>query len=311
MIVHIGFAVAIALALNIGANNAGIAFGPAVGAGARRKLTAVILIALFYVLGAVTIGPRVVTTIGYQLFSAPISPYALLVVAPTTTLVVLILANILRVPISTTHAAVASLAGIALVLEAANVQRVRWVLLWWAVTPLVSLLVTYPIARLVANREFGPRAKRIAGVLLTLSGAYVAFAVGANNAANAAGALAAAGVLKPLAGAALAGGAMALGALFWGGRVIDTVAHDITPLTHVRALVVGVVSASITIAASWVGVPISLTLVVATSIIGFSLATVGAKGTVENSNVRRIVAMWTASPVVAFGTTYGLAAVLR
>jgi len=311
MIVHIGFAVAVALALNIGANNSGIAMGPAVGAGARRKFAAVGIIALFYILGALLVGPRVVRTVGFELLTAPLSPYALLVVAPTTALVVMILANILRVPISTTHAAVAALIGVALYFDVARMERVRWVLLWWGVTPLASLVITYPIARLVAHREFGARAKRVVGVLLTLSGAYVAFAVGANNAANSAGTLAAAGVLSPLAGAAVAAGAMALGAIFWGGRVIDTVAHGITPLTHVRALVVGAVSASITLAASLNGVPISLTLVVATSIMGFSLATVGAKGTVDNTNVRRILAMWTASPVVALGTTYTLAAVLR
>ncbi len=308
MIVHIGIAIALALALHIGASNAGVTMGPAVGTGARSRWVALVLAAIGYVLGALLLGPRVVATIGGDLFTAPVHPYALLVVAPTTTLSIIILANVLRVPIPTTHAAIASLVGLALYLDVARVERVRSVLVWWAATPIVALVVTYVAVRFLLRFELNGRFARWAGFLLTLGGAYVAFAVGANNAANASGALAAAGIVSPFAGAAIAGATMAAGALFFGNRMLSNQVADVAMVERLRLLVAGIVAATTTLAASWYGVPISLTLIFATSMFAFSLA---GGGSTQVANVRRAIAMWTVSPIVAFGISYGLVAVLR
>jgi len=60
-------------------------------------------------------------------------------------------------------------------------------------------------------------------ILLTISGCYVAYSAGANNAANAIGPFVGAGLFDSFSGAILAGTAIGFGALLMGGRVLDTV----------------------------------------------------------------------------------------
>ncbi len=308
-----GFVIASTLALSIGANNAGISMGPVYGAGARSRWASLVLIAIFYFAGAVLLGPRGIRTVGSGIFTADLSsnPYLFLLVAPAAALVLLTLATLLKVPVSTTHAAVAALAGVGLFLDVLNAEKTRAILAWWIATPIVAFAVTYPIARLVPHRWSDAMPKRAIGFLLTLGGCYMAFTVGANNAANATGALAGAGLVSPLGGAAISGLGMAVGGLLWGGRMLEAVGKKLTELNHLRSLVVALVSGTITLVAALYGIPISKTLVVASAIIAYGLASNGVRETYRNGQVRRIAVLWTTSPLIAVGSTYALVWALR
>ncbi len=306
MFAEFGFVISITLALAIGANNAGIAMGPVYGAGARSRWASLILAALFYLAGALLLGPRGIRTVGSGIFTESLGayPYLFLLVAPASALVLLTLATLLKVPVSTTHAAVAALAGVGLYLDVLNAEKARHILAWWALTPVVAFAVTWPIALLVPHRWADRLPRRVIGFLLTLGGCYMAFTVGANNAGNSTGALAGAGLLNPLAAAALAGAGMAVGALLWGSRMLEAVGKKLTELNHLRSLVVALVSGTITLVAALYGVPISKTLVVASAIIAYGLASNGFGATYRNGSVRRIAVLWTTSPLIAVGSTY-------
>ena len=57
----------LALAVNVGGNNSAAEMGPAFGAGVRSKKEAVLLIAIFSIMGAILAGGHVVQTVGVTL----------------------------------------------------------------------------------------------------------------------------------------------------------------------------------------------------------------------------------------------------
>jgi len=316
MLIVLAVTVAIGLALNIGANNAGVNMAPAYGAGARSKWASLVLFAVFVVLGAVLLGGRVVKTIGKDLFTQDLSvhPWLFLVLAPTITIGLLAAANFLKLPVPTTPVAISALIGIGLYFDVLNGKKLTHVLWWWLGSPVASLALTWLIGkifvawfpRLLHPEALGPRAKKTIGLLLTLEGCYSAFAIGANNVANSMAPLVGAQKMGVLVATLVGGIAMAAGALLWGGRVLETVGKGITELCYIRALVVGIVAATGMVVASYFGAPVSGACIVTMGVVGFSLATSGLGGTADNQNVRRIVILWAISPAVAIVFTYAL-----
>jgi len=63
----VGILVAIFVGFNIGGSTTGPAFGPAVGANVITKVMAAGLMSIFFFVGAYTIGPQVVDTLGNDL----------------------------------------------------------------------------------------------------------------------------------------------------------------------------------------------------------------------------------------------------
>jgi PiT family inorganic phosphate transporter/sulfate permease len=140
--------------------------------------------------------------------------------------------------------------------------------------------------------------KKLLSVLLTISGCYVAYSAGANNAANAVGPFVGAGFMDPLWGAVLGGIAIGFGALLMGGRVLDTVGKEITELCIIRATFVEFTSAIIVHVASILGVPVSLGEIVAAGVIGIGCANSGMH-LVKGEVVKKIMIAWVVSPLLA------------
>jgi PiT family inorganic phosphate transporter/sulfate permease len=309
------------LAWNIGANNAAAEMGPAYGAGVRSRRQAVVLIAIFCTLGAVTAGHRVVYTIGHRLIgerTLSANPGGALIVT-LCALLVIGLANLLRAPISTAHAVVGGTVGLGVLNGATNLPLVATIVGWWVATPLASLLVSYLLGRFLYRRllravaALGSEHQVHQAVAwgVTLSGCWMAFSAGSNSLAKAMGPAVGAGVFQPLTGAALGGLAMAAGALVIGGRVMSTVGKEITSLCPLCAVLVEVLSASILFTASRFGMPVSLTEIVTCSVIGLGLAANGVKSTADNYHVRRILVLWPAVPLVTAALAVGLQLVAR
>jgi phosphate/sulfate permease len=315
----LGLALALGLSLNIGANNAGVHMAPAFGAGARGKWASLVLFAAFALLGAILLGGRVVKTIGADLFEAGSlvsHPWFFLVLAPLVTVLLLALANFLRIPVPTTPVAICSLVGVGFALEATRTSRVGEILLWWVLSPLPVLALTWLTGKLLVARfpgllhpeRLSPRARRAIAWFLTFEGCYSAFAIGSNNVANAMAPVVGAGTLGGIAATVVGGLAMGAGALLWGGRVLETVGKGITELCAIRALFVGVFASTALLVSSWFGVPVSGAFIVTLGVIGFSLAVEGTRSTAENRSVRRILAFWSLGPALAALVTYAAVA---
>lgn len=302
------------LAVNIGANNSAAAMASSYGAGARTKKQAVVLIAVFAVLGAVVAGAPVVETMGKGIVPQSVfsSDAALTVIVLVIALVFVSWANISKVPVATTHAIVCSIAGIGICFGSFNQNRFYEIVAWWVAAPVVSWAVGFFVGRFlyygILNRladNFSEEGvSRVLKLCITVSGTFLAFSAGANNSANAVGPVVGLGILDSSSGALLAGVAMAAGALVLGGRVLETVGKQITEICLIRAITVEVTAGLIIIVASFAGIPVSITEIVTAGIVGFSCAQHGFGKTAKNRHVLKIAFFWIAVPLATVAVGY-------
>ncbi|MDW7726395.1 MAG: anion permease [Candidatus Methanoperedens sp.] len=309
-------AVAVFMGVNIGGNNAAASMGAAYGAGARTKLQAVVLISIFSLLGAVLNGGEVIKTLG----SGILPPGTILlegaVVAVGAAGITIFLANIIRLPISTSQAAVGAIVGIGFFYDVSkiNTGTISEIVAWWVVTPILAWFLAYIVGKylytevliwLADHSDSEDSIRKFLNILLTVSGSYVAYSAGANNAANAVGPFVGAGMLISLHGAILGGLALGLGALLLGGRVLDTVGREITELCVIRATFVEFIAAAIVHAASIYGIPVSLGEIVTAGVIGIGCANSGMH-IMKGDTVKKIAMAWVISPLLAGTMAYFL-----
>lgn len=96
----------------------------------------------------------------------------------------------------------------------------------------------------------------------------MAFSAGASNVANAVAPLVGSGDLNLDIAIVIGAGAIGAGGFTVARRTIDTVGGELTDLPLLAALLVALVSATVTTALSWLGIPISLALTSVMCIIG-------------------------------------------
>lgn len=304
------------LAMNIGASNSAAEMAAAYGAGARTKREAVILIAVFAILGAIISGGAVIKTLGSGLvpgktFSETFATVFIVIFVAT---LFITFANYFKSPIATTHAIVCSIVGIGLYTGGLNTKKFIYIAAWWVLTPSVSFILNYLVGKYLYFRilhrltTLGSEEKinKLLSILITLSGCYVAFSAGSNNAANAVGAIVGAGVISSSTGAVMAGLGMGLGAILFGGRILDSVGKGITEIGIVRAISIETTGATIIYIASLMGIPVSLNETITSGIIATSCARAGFKKTAKNEHVLRILFFWFVAPFLAVALSYGL-----
>jgi len=304
------------LALNIGANNAAASMATSYGAGVRTKRQAVILIAVFALLGAIIAGAPVVNTMGKGIVPSDVlsnNPELILIVL-LIAIVFISWANIAKIPIATTHAIVCAIAGIGLYANSLNTDKLYNIITWWIAAPIVAFLINYIIAKYfyfkiihyLASNFPENRVNAILTIFITFTGIFIAFSGGANNSANAVGPLVGLGILTSTKGAIIAGIAMGVGAILFGGRVLETLGKEITEICIIRAISVEFTGATIILAASFYGIPVSIAEIITSGIIGFSCAQHGFGITAQNRHVVRIAFFWFVIPFVAIGLSYAL-----
>ena len=304
------------LALNIGANNSAASLATAYGAGVRTKKQAVIIIAVFALLGALIAGAPVVKTLGNGLVPSEIlsSHIGLVLIIFIIASIFVTWANVAKVPIATTHAIVCAIAGVGLYSSALHTDKFFEILIWWVAAPLVAWVINFLMAKYLYFRTLKYLAEhyseksinRTLMVMITVSGTFLAFSAGANNSANAVGPLVGLGLIGSYKGALIAGVAMGVGAILFGGRVLETVGKEITEICILRAVSVEFTGAAIILIASFSGIPVSIAEIITSGIIGFSCAQQGFGVTARNRHVMRIAFFWIAIPFVAIAMGYGL-----
>jgi sulfate permease len=139
--------------------------------------------------------------------------------------------------------------------------------------------------------------------LVVLMGLFEAFSAGMNNVANAVGPLVAARIMTS-GNAVLWGGlAVAVGAFLFGNRVLETNGKKITSLRLEEGCVISGTGATIVISASLFGIPVPLTQITTSSIIGIGFAKYG-KSVLKKDIVVQLLTVWIVSPVISMVLSY-------
>jgi len=293
----VGVVVALFVGFNIGGSTTGPAFGPAVGSDAISKTGAAALMAVFFFVGAWTIGRRVVDTLGTELvtdpgvFSIESSIVVLFFIGGA-----LFVGNYFGVPASTSMTAVGAIAGLGVAAGELDWAVMGEIAIWWIVAPIVGFWTSGMIGRYLYPRinrwvaivstpgpllEFdrsgvvprptpGPNTTRrelTGAVVVVAIGCLMAFSSGTSNIANAIAPLVGVGVdINVLI--VLGCAAVAVGAFTIARRTLDTLGNDITDLPLTAAIIVAIVSSVIVVGLSAIGIPASFVIIATTSIVG-------------------------------------------
>jgi PiT family inorganic phosphate transporter len=260
--------------------------------GAISARTALAVMAPLALAGALLASGKVADTVGRELVAeAPTRLGWVVVVA--VAFGVTALYNRVRIPTSTIQILVGSVVGAA-VGASAGVR-------WSTIGSLVALWVAAPPAAAVLGYAGGKAFRRVthAGAALVAVGCAASFAMGANDVANASGALVGPGVFGARWAALLCGIGLALGVLVTGRPLLDRVAFDIVDVDRPTAAAAQLVQALVVLAAVSVGLFTSMNQALVGAMAG--AGTARGRNAVHTRTLLGIVRGWVTGPPTAFG----------
>jgi PiT family inorganic phosphate transporter len=299
---------------NIGANDTANCIGTTVGCGLLSFKRAVLLVAVFSILGATLQGHHVMHTIGKGIVKADLN-YLAVCVALICSGFFVTLATFFRIPTSTSQAIVGGVVGIGLAVGA-EIDYSKFILIAesWIICPVLVMALAFGsmhLIRIVLSR-FETRSllfQNAFGWLAIISACYVAYSMGANNAGNAVGPAANLNIFPPKVLLLIGGVSIALGAWTYGRKVADTVGKGITPLDIPSAFVAQISSAFGLHLFSMFGIPVSTSSAIVGAVVGVGLAK-GARAISKNTIVT-FLAGWVSTPTLAGLFSYSLYTVVK
>lgn len=280
----------------LGANDAANVFGTGVATRLVSYRTAVVLLAIFVMLGAALEGPKCMTTLNDVTRLTPL--YAVLVTASAG--VVMFLLSLLALPASSSQAIVGALLFIGLVEGQPQWSVLAKVALCWVLTPVSAALLS-ALLYLALGRLLRPLLSHLRWRTLFLksavvaAGCYGSYSLGGNNVANVSGVYVGAGLMSPLAASLFGGAAIALGVLTFSRRVMETVGQSIMALDAFSAFITILALSISAHLFTQIGVPVSSTQAVVGAVLGIGLLKDSSK--IHKSTVVQIVSGWLATPL--------------
>ena len=271
---------AVAFAVINGFNDAANAIATLVSTRGLSPLRAVIMAAIMNFVGAAT-GVAVAYTIGKGIVAPEFLDYGVMIAALSAVIIWGIVATRLGLPVSISHSFVAGLVGAAI--AAAGSASVVWntfakVVSSVAIAPALGFAggLSLMVAIMWLMRRRAPlQVEGTFSRLHILSSAFMAYSHGKNDGQMPIGIMAMALVIHtgnefhiPFWMIALSAGAISMGTLFGGWRVIRTVGMKITALRPVHGFAAMTSAATVVEIASNFGIPVSTTHCVSSSIMG-------------------------------------------
>jgi PiT family inorganic phosphate transporter len=288
---------------SLGSNDSANIFGTAVFSKKIRYRTAVILCAVFVVVGALLEGRAGMHTLSGLVMQTADSAFAASLAAALT----VTLMSVLKLPVSTSQAMVGAIMGIGILRGQINFTGLTKVVIAWVATPLgtiVTTLILYPLIgwflRLLRLNIFARDLALKWGLIV--AGCYGAYALGANNVANVTGVYIQTGQLNVFQAALLGGASIALGALTYSKNVMMTVGKKLVRLDPYSAFVAVFSMALVVHTFAIIGVPVSTSQAIIGSVLG-----VGILKGVQTIKVRTLMMIlfgWIGTPSIALVVAY-------
>ncbi len=294
---------------NIGANDTANCIGTSVGCGLLSYKKAIIIVAVFTILGALLQGEHVMKTIGKGIVREDFN-YTAIIIALVCSGLFVTLATFFRIPTSTSQAVVGGVFGIGLAMGAdIDYSKIAIIVQSWLICPVLVLAMAFVLLQVLDRvlRRVHVSALLIQnalGWLTILASCYVAYSMGANNAGNAVGPIANLGIVHPQLLLLIGGIAIAIGAITYGRKVAETVGKGITPLDLKAALIAQFSAAAGMHLFSYLGIPVSTSSAIVGAVVGVGLV----KGTkaIRKKTIGIILLGWILTPSLAATTSFSL-----
>jgi len=297
----------------MGASGIAPSFASTYGGRIIRKNKALILFGIFVVLGSIALGRNVALTLGRGLVSKEFISLDTVIVILGSASLALFLANLLKIPQSTSQVTVGAIVGVGLYFKHLNLKTLFFrILPMWVILPLLSYILTLLIYKIIYpphhnnlhlyQKIFANEKKlKLSAIIVSC---YVAFAIGTNNVANAVGPLSGAGLINTGLGLLIIAPLFGVGAWALGKGPLETAGKEIVPLGLVSSTIVSFITASLLLFASAIGVPQSLVQLNLCSIFAICCLKNGHKYTWDLHIIRRTLLVWVITPILALVISY-------
>jgi phosphate/sulfate permease len=321
--------VAMFLGLNMGGSGTAPSFATAYGSGILRRSLIPGLFGIFVLLGALLAGKNTAITIGKGILPAVSLDYTLTTIILFSVALSLLFANLLGVPQSTSQSTVVALVAPAHYVGQLNTHKIFYEIIpTWIILPLVSFGIMYFITRVVSRRFdlrhpgffFTDKRQNFFKWVVIITSCYVAFSIGSNNVANAAGPITSMitnelhinptssnFLLIMILSTLIIAPAFGIGSSIFGHKLMVRTGKEIVEIGKVEASMVQFVTASLLLAASVTkGIPTSLVQLNTFAILALSISKVGWKQTFSQKAVKQFWLIWLIAPLIAFMCSYFL-----
>ena len=300
-------------AINMGASGIAPSFAVTYGGKLIKKKRALILFGIFVILGAIFFGRNVAITLGKNLLPQELINFDVALIILSAAALSLFLANILKIPQSTSQVTVSSIVGAGLYFKHFYWKTLLFKILpMWVILPALSYVLTLLLYKQIYPPEhdnlhiyqkiFANERKLKLSALV--ASCYVAFAIGTNNVANAVGPLFGAGIINIIPGLFLIAPLFGVGALILGKGTLETAGKEIVPLGLISSTLVSFVTATLLIVASILGIPQSLVQLNLFSIFAISCLKNGHKRTIDHHITRKTFLIWIITPIISVIISY-------
>lgn len=304
---------AVFFALNMGGASFAASFSAPFGGKILNRFQAAVLFMLFVMLGAVVFGQKVSHTLGESLVPINLLDNRAVIVIFLSAGLSMFIANISNIPQSTSIVTVAVIAGVGLYYQQLNLKMVSLLIPMWLILPWASYLITHGIAGYVypprqgnfwIYQKFVNQRSKLRGFVIIAS-CYNAFSVGTNNVANVVGPLMGVSRLNLVLLLLIFAGVYGAGAFLFSGP-IKTAGQKIVPLGLLTASIISLVSGTLMLFASWVGIPQSFVMLQMGALFAVSSVKHGSDYTFENPLIRKTFYTWTVNPLITLLISYAL-----
>jgi sulfate permease len=310
-ITYAACAVALFFALNIGASGAAASISIPYGSGALpNRRIALLLCGAAIFLGAFFGGSEVVKTIGSNIVPQNYLTVKIVLIILCSAAVSLFFANILSIPLSTSEITVGSVVGVGVAKHVLFTKTIFIIVGFWFLIPFIAFTFGFIFGKLIKKVEIRypqlnrGKTKTILSVFVIIVGFFESYSAGMNNVANAAGPIVGAGIISIKSGILIGGITIALGVILLGKGVLQTNAKKITQFSLLEGGAISGTGAALVIFASIYGIPVPLTQVTSTAIMGLGVAQKG-KEIFQTRVISKIVKVWLVSPVLSLVISYG------
>jgi len=312
------------LAMTMGGSGTAPAFSAAYGANVIRKSLIPGLFGIMVFLGAILAGKDTATTVGKGLFNPEMMSFSVVTIILFSVATSLLIANLAGIPQSTSQATVLAVTAPALYFNVLNTHKLFLEIIpTWFILPVASFFISLFFGKFIYRpmRKRGltmPRAqnanlKPIWNGMLILMSLFVAFAIGANNVANAAGPIASMTIneleitskdnflLIMILSTLIVAPCFGIGSSIFGHKIVKNTGKEIILFGKFEAVIIAFISASLLLFASLTrGVPTSLVQLNVAAILGIGVAKLGARNIFKKTEVKKFFAMWLIAPAIAF-----------
>ena len=284
------------LGWGLGSNDSANIFGTGVAANVIKYRTAVILTAVFVIIGGLLEGYKSMETVGEMSKMTDMTAFLAALAAGFC----MAGFSYLSLPVSASQAIMGAVLGIGLISGIPDLSGLYKVVLCWVLTPVGGMVFTaalYPLVgnlleRLLFNIQHRSAFIRTA---LVLSGCYGAYALGANNVANVTGVYVGSGLLTPLMAALIGSLSIAFGVLTYSRKVMHTIGMKIIDLDGYSAFI-STLSAALTVHIfTQVGVPVSTSQAIVGGVAGIGI--IKGTRTIRRRTLIEIGIGWVSTPI--------------